>query len=138
MCRHYCLIALVASCTIFMLPASADERCVIVSGHLTCKKNPAAANSAELKLYDKDSYWMFNWFDPDDLMGFSNAQQFGEFDIKGCARDVDWLPGLTNPPDPYLQIFHTCNDKQGETKIYNGTLKFSPERNYLGDIVLDS
>ncbi|CAJ0580042.1 unnamed protein product, partial [Mesorhabditis spiculigera] len=43
----------------------------------------------------------------------------GHFTIHGCGDDHDFLPGVLpdNRPDPYLKIYHQCNDDDEMTRI---------------------
>ena len=48
---------------------------------------------------------VFNVADPDDLMGQSNSDSDGVFEVQGFETEVTDI-------DPKLNIYHNCEDEQ--------------------------
>lgn len=62
----------------------------------------------------------------------------GQFQLDGCGEDIDWIPGLPNNPEPYLQILHYCNSELGEIIRLPTFTTFVPKTYEVGTIDLDS
>ncbi|KHJ78155.1 Transthyretin-like family protein, partial [Oesophagostomum dentatum] len=56
---------------------------------------------------------------------FSNED--GRFQLDGCGDDFDWIPGLNNKIEPYVEIRHFCNNDVGETITLPQFKVFVPE-----------
>lgn len=61
----------------------------------------------------------------------------GTFKLDGCADDFDWLPGVPNLPEPYIQIKHYCNSDAGETIRLPEFDVFVPDTYDVGILELD-
>lgn len=68
----------------------------------------------------------------------SFANEDGSFTVEGCGYDRDWLPFVTNNPEPYLQIHHNCNTEDGEDLVLPVFNVFVPETYQAGTIKLDA
>uniref|UniRef100_A0A914W1D9 Uncharacterized protein n=1 Tax=Plectus sambesii TaxID=2011161 RepID=A0A914W1D9_9BILA len=122
-----------------LLPlAMAGEKCVWARGKVLCERNATKQLNAEVRLLDKDGDWVFQTIDPDDSMGVTFANEDGSFTVEGCGYDRDWLPFVTNDPEPYIQIRHNCNTDDGETLILPGFKTFVPDTYEAGTIKLDA
>ncbi|VDM75867.1 unnamed protein product [Strongylus vulgaris] len=66
---------------------------------------------------------------------FSNED--GRFQLDGCGDDFDWIPGLNNKIEPYIEIRHFCNNDEGEIITLPQFKVFVPETYDVGTIVLD-
>uniref|UniRef100_A0A914EDM2 Uncharacterized protein n=1 Tax=Acrobeloides nanus TaxID=290746 RepID=A0A914EDM2_9BILA len=75
--------------------------------------------------------------DPDDLMGASFTDEDGTFALDGCGDDFDWIPGMENKPEPYVQILHYCNNDRGETIQMPIFKTFVPQTHDIGIMELD-
>ena len=117
--------------------AEAAHKCVWVRGAVRCNKNPAKQVNVEVRVYDRDGVSLFQMIDPDDLMGVSFTDEDGTFQLDGCGDDFDWFPGISNPPEPYVQIRHYCNSDKGETIQLPEFRTFVPDSYDLGVIELD-
>ncbi|KAL7073004.1 hypothetical protein ACQ4LE_008091 [Meloidogyne hapla] len=118
---------------------SAKEKCVWVRGAILCQKDPSKQFNVEIRVYDRDGYSILKAIDPDDLMGITFTEPDGSFQLDGCGKDFDWIPGVVpNLPDPYIQIRHYCNSAKGETLVLPEFNTFVPNTHDVGIIVLDS
>lgn len=76
------------------------------------------------------------------FLGFFYSVTFTERDgtisLDGCGADFDWLPGVSNPPDPYIIIRHSCNGVANEILELPEFNTFVPDSYDLGIIELDS
>lgn len=66
------------------------------------------------------------------------TERDGTISLDGCGADFDWLPGVSNPPDPYIIIRHNCNGVAGEILELPEFNTFVPDSYDLGIIELDS
>ncbi|VDO95065.1 unnamed protein product [Soboliphyme baturini] len=117
--------------------ACAAHKCVYGRGRLVCNKNPAAAASAAVRIWDRDGIGFFSTFDPPDLMAYAKPDANGFFSLRGCGDDFDWLPGVKNNPDPYLEVVHRCNGEE-QTMHYDQPVVFLPESMDFSQIILDN
>lgn len=62
----------------------------------------------------------------------------GSFQLDGCGEDIDWIPGIANNPEPYLQILHYCNSELGEIIRLPPFRTFVPKTYEVGTVDLDS
>ncbi|MCP9265921.1 Bifunctional 3'-phosphoadenosine 5'-phosphosulfate synthase 2 [Dirofilaria immitis] len=62
----------------------------------------------------------------------------GSFQLDGCGEDIDWIPGIPNNPEPYLQILHYCKSEMGEIIRLPPFRTFVPKTYEMGIINLDS
>ena len=64
----------------------------------------------------------------------------GSFRVEGCAGDHDWVPFHPNLPEPYILIYHYCNDPiNGEQLRLPEFRVFQPHTYEIKDpIVLDN
>lgn len=67
----------------------------------------------------------------------SFSEQDGSFQLDGCGDDFNWLPGVENPPEPYIQIHHYCNSEKGETMKLPVFDTFVPDTHDIGILELD-
>uniref|UniRef100_A0A914E3Y7 Uncharacterized protein n=1 Tax=Acrobeloides nanus TaxID=290746 RepID=A0A914E3Y7_9BILA len=119
------------------LGTKAAHKCVWVRGVLRCNKNPTKHFNVEVRVWDKDGVSIFQAIDPDDLMGVSFTDEDGTFALDGCGDDFDWIPGLENKPEPYVQILHYCNNEHGETIQMPIFKTFVPQTHDMGIMELD-
>ncbi|VDK79978.1 unnamed protein product [Litomosoides sigmodontis] len=160
--RH--LISLNACVMLLMIPlAYAGHKCVWVHGTVRCHKDPSKNLNVEVRVYDRDGLSIAKIIDPDDLMGedapllavdvqimwelnwwrlsstlrvtFTNED--GSFQLDGCGGDIDWIPGISNYPEPYLQLLHYCNSQTGEIIRLPPFKIFVPKTYEIGTIDLD-
>ncbi|KAE9421774.1 hypothetical protein Angca_000713, partial [Angiostrongylus cantonensis] len=61
----------------------------------------------------------------------------GRFQLDGCGDDFDWIPGLSNKPEPYVQIRHYCNSDEGEVITLPEFRVYVPKTHDMGTIILD-
>lgn len=66
------------------------------------------------------------------------TEENGSFQLDGCGDDFDFLPGVENIPEPYIQIRHTCNGDKEETIELPVFDTFVPQTHDIGIIELDS
>ncbi|CAJ0579609.1 unnamed protein product, partial [Mesorhabditis spiculigera] len=119
--------------------ASAAHECVWVTGKVICEHDPSKELNVEVRVYDRDStFFLTKFIDPDDMMGVTFTSESGLFQLDGCGDDFDWLPGLKNRPEPYVQIRHYCNSAEGETITLPEFTTFVPDTFEIGEIRLDS
>uniref|UniRef100_A0A915MKW8 Transthyretin-like protein n=1 Tax=Meloidogyne javanica TaxID=6303 RepID=A0A915MKW8_MELJA len=118
---------------------SAASKCVWVRGAILCHKDPSKQFNVEVRAYDRDGYGVLKVVDPDDLMGITFTEPDGTFQLDGCGKDFDWIPGVVpNNPDPYIKIFHYCNTPKGETLELPEFDTFVPRTHDVGIVILDS
>uniref|UniRef100_A0A914MBH2 Uncharacterized protein n=1 Tax=Meloidogyne incognita TaxID=6306 RepID=A0A914MBH2_MELIC len=118
---------------------SAASKCVWVRGAILCQKDPSKQFNVEVRAYDRDGYGVLKVVDPDDLMGITFTEPDGTFQLDGCGKDFDWIPGVVpNNPDPYIKIFHYCNTPKGETLELPEFDTFVPRTHDVGIVILDS
>uniref|UniRef100_A0A7E4UPP5 Transthyretin-like family protein n=1 Tax=Panagrellus redivivus TaxID=6233 RepID=A0A7E4UPP5_PANRE len=129
-----CLLVLIAFATV----AEATHKCVWVRGVTRCNKDHSKHFNVEVRVYDKDGISLFQMIDPDDLMGVSFTEEDGTFQLDGCGDDFNWLPGVDNVPEPYIQIRHFCNSPKGETIQLPVFETFVPETHDIGILELDA
>lgn len=60
------------------------------------------------------------------------------FQLDGCGDDFDWVPGIPNDPEPYVQILHYCNSEKGDIITLPEFRVFVPQTYELGIIELDT
>ncbi|CAD5228659.1 unnamed protein product [Bursaphelenchus xylophilus] len=120
-----------------ILISEAAHKCVWVTGVLKCRKNPRNHANVEVRVYDKDGISILQAIDPDDIMGVTFTDEDGTFKLDGCGDDFDWLPGVPNVPEPYLQIRHFCNSEKGETIRLPEFDVFVPDTYDVGILELD-
>ncbi|VDN03764.1 unnamed protein product [Thelazia callipaeda] len=117
--------------------ADAGHKCVWVHGKVDCHKDPSKNLNVEVRVYDRDGLSLAKIIDPDDLMGVTFTSEDGSFQLDGCGEDIDWIPGIPNNPEPYLQILHYCNNKLGEVIRLPQFRTFVPNTYEVGVINLD-
>uniref|UniRef100_A0A914ZGR7 Uncharacterized protein n=1 Tax=Parascaris univalens TaxID=6257 RepID=A0A914ZGR7_PARUN len=117
--------------------AEAGHKCVWVHGIVRCNKDPSRNLNVEIRAYDRDGISIAKLVDPDDLMGVTFTNEDGSFQLDGCGDDFDWIPGIPNDPEPYIQILHYCNSEQGDVIILPRFHVFVPQTYELGVIDLD-
>ncbi|RCN52385.1 Transthyretin-like family protein [Ancylostoma caninum] len=89
----------------FVIPLSlAGKDCVWILGRVKCEHDPTKNLNVEVRVWDRDSFGPFKLIDPDDLMGVTFTNEDGRFQLDGCGDDFDWIPGLTNKPEPYVEV----------------------------------
>ncbi|MFH4976199.1 hypothetical protein AB6A40_002908 [Gnathostoma spinigerum] len=115
----------------------AGHKCVWIHGTVNCRNNPEKNLNVEIRVYDRDGRGFLSLIDPDDLMGVTFSNEDGSFQLDGCGDDHDWIPGIPNDPEPYMQILHYCNDEEGETMILPLERRFVPTTYEVGVIELD-
>ncbi|VDO60576.1 unnamed protein product [Heligmosomoides polygyrus] len=71
------------------------------------------------------------------LFSVTFTTEDGRFQLDGCGDDFDWVPGLSNKPEPYVEIRHYCNSDVGETITLPEFKVFVPKTYELGVIILD-
>ncbi|CAD5221121.1 unnamed protein product [Bursaphelenchus okinawaensis] len=120
-----------------ILLSEAAHKCVWVTGVLKCRKNPRNHANVEVRAYDKDGVSILQAIDPDDIMGVTFTDEDGTFKLDGCGDDFDWIPGVPNVPEPYLQIRHFCNSEKGETIRLPEFDVFVPDTYDVGILELD-
>uniref|UniRef100_A0A1I7YE46 Transthyretin-like family protein n=1 Tax=Steinernema glaseri TaxID=37863 RepID=A0A1I7YE46_9BILA len=118
--------------------AQAGHKCVWVHGRVKCNKDPSKETNVEVRVYDRDSFSFMKIIDPDDLMGVSFSNEDGTFQLDGCGDDFDWIPGVVNDPEPYIQILHYCNNEKGELMVLPEFTVFVPNTYEVGTIELDA
>uniref|UniRef100_A0A0R3RVY3 Transthyretin-like family protein n=1 Tax=Elaeophora elaphi TaxID=1147741 RepID=A0A0R3RVY3_9BILA len=123
---------------LLMRLAYAEHKCVWVHGIVRCQKDPAKNLNVEVRVYDRDGLSIAKIIDPDDLMGVTFTNEDGSFQLDGCGEDIDWIPGIPNNPEPYLQIFHYCNNHKGEIIRLPPFKTFVPKTYEIGIVDLDS
>uniref|UniRef100_A0A7I4YLE8 Transthyretin-like family protein n=1 Tax=Haemonchus contortus TaxID=6289 RepID=A0A7I4YLE8_HAECO len=122
----------------FFIPISyAGKECVWIMGRVQCEHDPTKNLNVEVRVWDRDSFGPFKLIDPDDLMGVTFSTEDGRFQLDGCGDDFDWIPGLSNKPEPYVEIRHYCNSDLGETITLPQFNVFVPKTHELGVIILD-
>ncbi|EFO22865.2 hypothetical protein LOAG_05621 [Loa loa] len=122
---------------LLMRLAYAEHKCVWVHGTVRCHKDPSKNLNVEIRVYDRDGLSIAKIIDPDDLMGVTFTNEDGSFQLDGCGEDIDWIPGIPNNPEPYLQILHYCNSQMGETMRLPPFKTFVPKTYEIGTINLD-
>ncbi|KHN77324.1 Transthyretin-like protein 15 [Toxocara canis] len=130
----------IAACTailIALLGVEAGHKCVWVHGAVRCNKDPSRNLNVEIRAYDKDGLSIAKLIDPDDLMGVTFTNEDGSFQLDGCGDDFDWIPGIANDPEPFIQILHYCNSDQGDVIMLPRFRVFVPQTYELGIIDLD-
>uniref|UniRef100_A0A0K0DJQ2 Transthyretin-like family protein n=1 Tax=Angiostrongylus cantonensis TaxID=6313 RepID=A0A0K0DJQ2_ANGCA len=83
----------------------AEKGCVWVVGRVQCERDSAKNLNVELRVWDRDATGLLQFIDPDDLMGVTFSSEDGRFQLDGCGDDFDWIPGLSNKPEPYVEVF---------------------------------
>jgi hypothetical protein len=122
----------------FAIVADATHKCVWVRGILRCNKDQSKHYNVEVRVYDKDGISILQLLDPDDLMGVTFTEENGSFQLDGCGDDFNFIPGVENLPEPYIQIRHTCNGDKEETIELPVFDTFVPETHDIGILELDS
>ncbi|CAI4227789.1 unnamed protein product [Auanema sp. JU1783] len=122
---------------VFFAVAYAGHECVWIIGKVDCENDPSKNLNVEIRVYDRDGVGPFRLIDPDDLMGVTFSNEDGSFQLDGCGDDYDWIPGVKNVPEPYMEIRHYCNNPEGETITLPEFSKFVPETYEIGTVVLD-
>ncbi|CAG9536033.1 unnamed protein product [Cercopithifilaria johnstoni] len=122
---------------LLMRLAYAGHKCVWIHGTVHCHKDPAKNLNVEVRVYDRDGLSIAKIIDPDDLMGVTFTNEDGSFQLDGCGADIDWIPGIPNYPEPYLQILHYCNSQTGEILRLPPFRTFVPKTHEIGTINLD-
>ncbi|VDL81199.1 unnamed protein product [Nippostrongylus brasiliensis] len=128
---------LVFACCWLVAVSSADKECVWIMGRVQCERDPSKNLNVEVRVWDRDSFGPLKLLDPDDLMGVTFTTEDGRFQLDGCGDDFDWIPGLRNKPEPYVEIRHYCNNDTGETITMPEFKVFVPKTHDMGIIVLD-
>lgn len=72
-----------------------------------------------------------------DFCRITFTNEDGTFTLDGCGDDHDWIPGIMNDPEPYLQILHYCNNENGDVVRMPLKRIFAPDSYDLGTIDLD-
>ncbi|VDD86239.1 unnamed protein product [Enterobius vermicularis] len=125
--------------TVFTCPVIfAGHKCVWVHGFVKCQKDPEKQLNVEVRVYDRDGISVAQVVDPDDLMGVTFTDEDGMFQLDGCGDDFDWVPGIPNDPEPYVQILHYCNSEKGDIITLPEFRVFVPQTYELGIIELDT
>jgi len=120
------------------LAVQATRKCAWVRGIVRCNRDPSKQMNVEVRLYDRDGIGPLKVFDPDDLMGITFTDHEGSFQLDGCGDDFNWIPGISNLPDPFVRIHHQCNNNQGEILDLPGFHVFVPETHDVGIVQLDN
>ncbi|EPB77160.1 Transthyretin-like family protein [Ancylostoma ceylanicum] len=121
-----------------LIPLSlAGKDCVWILGRVQCEHDPTKNLNVEVRVWDRDSFGPFKLIDPDDLMGVTFTNEDGRFQLDGCGDDFDWIPGLNNKPEPYVEIRHYCNNDEGEVITMPEFKVFVPDTYDIGTIILD-
>jgi hypothetical protein len=58
----------------------------------------------QIRVWDRDGPGPLQMIDPDDLMGVTFSNDDGRFQLDGCGDDFDWIPGVKNVPEPYIEV----------------------------------
>uniref|UniRef100_A0A1I7XQW8 Transthyretin-like family protein n=1 Tax=Heterorhabditis bacteriophora TaxID=37862 RepID=A0A1I7XQW8_HETBA len=58
--------------------------------------------------------------------------------IKRCPHLQCSLLRVRNPPEPYIEIRHYCNNAEGETITLPEFNKFVPDTYEIGTVILDN
>lgn len=121
------------------LPAAvlAGRECVWVLGQVNCTTDKTKNLNVEIRVWDRDGVGPLQMIDPDDLMGVTFTNDNGMFQLDGCGDDFDWIPGIKNVPEPYIEIRHYCNDPKGETLTLPEFSTFVPNTYDMGVVLLD-
>uniref|UniRef100_A0A0K0DJQ4 Transthyretin-like family protein n=1 Tax=Angiostrongylus cantonensis TaxID=6313 RepID=A0A0K0DJQ4_ANGCA len=91
---------------VLLIPLSfAGKECVWILGRVQCERDSTKNLNVEIRVWDRDAPGPFKLIDPDDLMGVTFSTDDGRFQLDGCGDDFDWIPGLSNKPEPYVQVF---------------------------------
>ncbi|VIO86733.1 Uncharacterized protein BM_BM5796 [Brugia malayi] len=122
---------------LLMRLACAGHKCVWIHGTVRCHKDPSRNLNVEVRVYDRDGLSVAKIIDPDDLMGVTFTSEDGSFQLDGCGEDIDWVPGIPNNPEPYLQILHYCNRQTGEIIKLPPFRIFVPNTYEVGTVDLD-
>ncbi|VDM57551.1 unnamed protein product [Angiostrongylus costaricensis] len=123
---------------ILLIPLSfAGKECVWILGRVQCERDPTKNLNVEIRVWDRDAPGPLKLIDPDDLMGVTFSADDGRFQLDGCGDDFDWIPGLSNKPEPYVEIRHYCNSDEGEVISLPEFRVFVPKTHDMGTIVLD-
>uniref|UniRef100_A0A8R1I343 Transthyretin-like protein 52 n=2 Tax=Caenorhabditis japonica TaxID=281687 RepID=A0A8R1I343_CAEJA len=115
----------------------AGRECVWVLGKVECQRDPTKNLNVEIRVWDRDGPGPLQLIDPDDLMGVTFSNDDGRFQLDGCGDDFDWIPGVKNVPEPYIEVRHYCNDEKGEMFQLPEFSTFVPNTYDIGTIVLD-
>ncbi|VDP21857.1 unnamed protein product [Soboliphyme baturini] len=134
--KNRILLLLLSSLAMFHGVCGTRE-CVTITGVLKCHDRPSAVSGVDIKMYDKDYDDEEELSDPDDKMGETQTDENGKFSIYGCAYDSDGSKG-PNYPEPYIEIFHFCRNRQGRKTMIKRIFQFHPAVNDLGNIYLDA
>ncbi|VDL72967.1 unnamed protein product [Nippostrongylus brasiliensis] len=110
--------------TVLLLPlcSSVRDQSIAVKGRLLCGEKPAA--NVRVKLWEEDT-----GPDPDDLLDQGHTDSNGEFKLQGGTTE-------TTPIDPYLKIYHDCNDVTGLLSVPKPgyrKVKFALPDKYISD-----
>uniref|UniRef100_A0A914Z0D7 Uncharacterized protein n=1 Tax=Panagrolaimus superbus TaxID=310955 RepID=A0A914Z0D7_9BILA len=122
----------------FAFVADATHKCVWVRGILRCNKDQSKHYNVEVRVYDRDGISILQLIDPDDLMGVTFTEENGSFQLDGCGNDFNFIPGVENLPEPYIQIRHSCNGDKEETIELPIFDTFVPETHDIGILELDT
>ncbi|CAP24305.2 Protein CBR-TTR-53 [Caenorhabditis briggsae] len=115
----------------------AGRECVWVLGKVECQSDPTKNLNVEVRVWDRDGPGPLQMIDPDDLMGVTFSNDDGRFQLDGCGDDFDWIPGIKNVPEPYIEIRHYCNSEKGDIFQLPEFSTFVPNTYDIGTIVLD-
>lgn len=82
--------------------------------------------------------WGLNWWwYKSSFLRVTFTSEDGSFQLDGCGEDIDWVPGIPNNPEPYLQILHYCNRQTGEIIKLPPFRIFVPNTYEVGTVDLD-
>ncbi|CAD6198119.1 unnamed protein product [Caenorhabditis auriculariae] len=131
------LIRIFLAIGVMVQAVATGRECVWVLGKVECQADPAKNLNVEIRVWDRDSFGPLKLIDPDDLMGVTFTNDDGRFQLDGCGDDFDWIPGVKNAPEPYIEIRHYCNNPKGETITLPEFNEFVPNTHDVGTLVLD-
>ncbi|TMS39747.1 hypothetical protein L596_006228 [Steinernema carpocapsae] len=93
------------------------------------------SKQALINFYSKNTFQgLYYWFS----FRVSFTDDGGTFQLDGCGDDFDWIPGVPNDPEPYIQILHYCNNDKGEIMLLPEFNTFVPNTYEIGTIELDA
>ena len=62
-------VLLLLAVVLYFEPINGASKCVWSYGQLSCKRNPKAVANVDIYLWDRDGLGIFQYIDPNDIMG---------------------------------------------------------------------